>query len=532
LKALIFLISIAVSFSSLSYQFHISRMISPLFQDEVLCQSLTLGFYLLFMGIGTFHGSKKKMSRWFHFFNIEMLLTGFSTILAALIYMTAFSEQVFFSQFINNRQSLLGPMIPFQLASITLGYLTGLEIPLLKQLCEQKEIKVSLNFILSGSYFGAIISSFITYFFLFPNFTFSESLLCVGTVNWLCAFLTAAIILKPLSQFALRSATLLVLLFFSLQMQSFTRKAEQLFLKAYYSEIKQPNWNLQSTHNTFAFLNDLQPVQRIQSSYQTIDLIPEHIGYPEILKNEFALYLDLQPQFSESSVDLYHQTMSHGGINLSQQIPKNVLVLGGGDGLLVRELLKYDGIQRISLIELDPKIIQLAQQDFRFLRLNEDSLKNPKVQVFVTDAYQFIKTTNQKFDAVFIDFPFPFSYEISRLYSVEFYKHVSKILSEDGFAVLDCPIYRDYADVTNTPQAIIARTAQASGFQQVFLFGPLDPFLFLSQKSEKPRFNYDRLPEFVQNKTYVNLTQLSHLLPENLNEVTQINSIFKPRKFK
>ena len=290
MKALIFLISIAVSFSSLSYQFHISRMISPLFQDEVLCQSLTLGFYLLFMGIGTYHGSQKKMNRWFHFFNIEMILAAFSTILAILIYTTAFSEQVFFSQFINTRQSMLGPMIPFQMASITLGYLTGLEIPLLKRLCEQKEIKISLNFILSGSYFGAIISSFITYFFLFPTFTFNESLLCVGTVNWLCAFLTAAIILRPLSQFALRSAVLLGLLFLSIQMQTVARKAEQLFLKAQYSEIKQPHWSLRSTQNTLAFLNDLQPIQRIQSSYQAIDLIPEHIGYPEVLKNEFALY--------------------------------------------------------------------------------------------------------------------------------------------------------------------------------------------------------------------------------------------------
>lgn len=531
MKGLIFLISVAISFSSLSYQFHISRMISPLFQDEVLCQSLTLGCYLLFIGIGTFHLSQPKIKRWLHFFNVEVLLTAFSSVLASLIYLIAFSEQVFFSQFIE-KQSVLGPMIPFLFISIFLGYLTGLEIPLLKQFAEKKKLKVSLNFILAGSYFGAIISAFITYFFLFPNFDFGQSLLCVGTVNWICAFLTACLTLKPFRKFAVRSVALLGLLFIDIKMQWVEKWSEQLFLKAHYTEVKQPQWDFKSTYNTFTFLADLKPIQRIQSSYQAIDLMPNEIGYPEILKNEFALYLDLQPQFSESSIELYHQTMSHGAINLNGKIPKNVLILGGGDGLLVHELLKYSEIQKISLVELDPQIIQLAQKDFRFLNLNQDALHHPKVDLHITDAYQFIKTKSKKYDAIFIDFPFPFSYEISRLYSVEFYKNVAKILSDGGFVVLDCPIYRDFISVDKTPQAIIARTAQSAGFAQVFLYGPLDPFLFLSQQTESPKFNYNQLPAFVKNKTFVNLTQLAHLLPKNLSEIQEVNSIFKPRKFK
>ena len=506
-------------------------MISPLFQDEILCQSLTLGFYLLFMGLGTFHGSKKKLGRWCHFFNIEFLLTSYSSVLAILIYSIAFIEQVFFSRFIT-QNSAVSALMPFQIASITLGYLTGLEIPLLKKFCEEKNIQISLNFLLSGSYFGAITSSFITYFFLFPHYNFDQSLLLVGLVNWACALLTASITPLPLNRFAFRCGVLLLLLFAAMRLQPLTKKVEQLFLKSYYSEIKNSEWTRNAIFNTFSFLNDLRPIQRIQTSYQAIDLIPEHIGYPEVLKNEFALYLDLQPQFSESSTELYHQTMSHGAINLSGKIPQNVLILGGGDGLLARELLRYEEVQKISLVELDPQMINLAQNDYRFLRLNENSLQNPKIHIKMTDAYQFIKTTNEKYDAIFIDFPFPFSYEISRLYSVEFYKNILSILSPGGFAVIDCPINRDFAQIEETPQAIIAKTVQTAGFENTLLFGPLDPFLFIENHQPKIQFRYEVLPSFVSNKTLVNLTPLNHLLPEKISSINHINSIFKPRRFR
>ena len=122
---------------------------------------------------------------------------------------------------------------------------------------------------------------------------------------------------------------------------------------------------------------------------------------------------------------------------LADHVPRKVLVLGGGDGLLMRELLKYKGVDSILHIDLDPVLVKLATTDPVFRRANHDSYHDPRVKTVIGDGYQFIRHTKEKFDAIYIDFPDASTYDLAKLYSREFYEVLRKRIAPGGYATFD-----------------------------------------------------------------------------------------------
>ncbi len=116
--------------------------------------------------------------------------------------------------------------------------------------------------------------------------------------------------------------------------------------------------------------------------------------------------------------------------------PKNILILGGGDGIAAKELLKYDEVEKITLVDLDPAVIDLANTNRLVLELNEGSLKNEKVEVVNTDAFQFLENSNVIYDVIIVDLPDPNDESLNKLYTWEFYSLVRNHLSPDGAAMV------------------------------------------------------------------------------------------------
>jgi len=110
--------------------------------------------------------------------------------------------------------------------------------------------------------------------------------------------------------------------------------------------------------------------------------------------------------------------------------------LGGGDGLAVREILKYPSVQNIVLVDLDPAMTEIFSSQQRLVQLNERSLLNTKVKVINADAFTWLMKNNQPFDAVIIDFPDPSNFSIGKLYSNSFYKLLNRSLQPGGIAVV------------------------------------------------------------------------------------------------
>src|SRR5262249_20289948 len=113
-----------------------------------------------------------------------------------------------------------------------------------------------------------------------------------------------------------------------------------------------------------------------------------------------------------------------------------VLVLGGGDGLAVREILKYPQIEKITLVDLDPEMTSLFSRLPMLTALNQSSLTSPRVQVTNSDAFPWVDSNTDSFDFIVIDFPDPTNYSIGKLYTTAFYRAVARHLSTQGFLVV------------------------------------------------------------------------------------------------
>jgi len=149
----------------------------------------------------------------------------------------------------------------------------------------------------------------------------------------------------------------------------------------------------------------------------------------------FQLYLNGNLQFNSTDEYRYHEALIHPGLS-SIPAPRRVLVLGGGDGLAVREILKYPQIENITLVDLDPEMTRIFSTNPMLTQLNQKSLLSPKLHIINADAFPWVDSNTDSFDFIVIDFPDPTNYSLGKLYTTAFYRAVARHLSAQGEIVV------------------------------------------------------------------------------------------------
>ena len=152
-------------------------------------------------------------------------------------------------------------------------------------------------------------------------------------------------------------------------------------------------------------------------------------------KTGFRLFLNGNLQFAQRDEYRYHEALVHPAMSSAKSVTK-VLVLGGGDGLAAREILKYKDVKDITLVDLDGGMTTLFRTNSVLTSLNNKALLNYKVTVFNKDAFLWIKQATKKYDVVIIDFPDPSNYSLGKLYSVNFYQSLQKVLAPDAVVAI------------------------------------------------------------------------------------------------
>jgi spermidine synthase len=152
-------------------------------------------------------------------------------------------------------------------------------------------------------------------------------------------------------------------------------------------------------------------------------------------KDDLRLFLNSHLQFSSRDEYRYHESLVHPGL-AAIPAPRRVLVLGGGDGLAVREILKYPEIESITLVDLDPEMTRLFSSNPMLTALNQRSFLSPKVHVVNADAFPWIDSDTSSFDFVVVDFPDPTNYALGKLYTTAFYRAAGRHLSAQGLLVV------------------------------------------------------------------------------------------------
>jgi spermidine synthase len=203
-----------------------------------------------------------------------------------------------------------------------------------------------------------------------------------------------------------------------------------------------------------------------QKKYKDKIIYSEQSRYQKIVITEWRgdhwLYLNGNLQLSTFDEALYHEVLVHPAMALSKT-PYEVLILGGGDGCAAREVLKYENVKHITLVDLDPAMTHLANTHPVLLRANDSSLFHSQVSIINEDGYKFMERSQQYFDVIIMDLPDPRNVELSRLYSQEFYTLCKRHLRPNGILVTQAGSPYFAAESFEC----ILRTIEAAGFSAI-----------------------------------------------------------------
>jgi len=409
---------------SIVYQLLISTTSSYFLGDSVRQFSMTMGLYMASMGAGA----------WFSRFIQTNLVRNFIYLEIALGFLGGASVPLLYLCYAAAPEAYLSVMIGL---SLSIGLLIGFEIPLLTRILESYySLKLNISNVLSIDYLGALIATMLFPFLLLPLFGTFRSSLIIGLINLCLGFLMLGFFGKR--ECGRRRAALTAL-------NSITLAALALLLVGAHSLTGL--WS-QSLYSDQVILDQQTPYQKIVLTRYADD---------------FRLFLNGNLQFSSRDEYRYHESLIHPAMMLART-PRQVLILGGGDGLAARELLKYNDVERITLVDLDPAVTKLARSNPLLLSLNQGSLDHPKVVVRNSDAMQFLEQAERdRFDVIIADLPDPNNVSLARLYSLEFYNLVASRLHPEGVFVTQStsPYYAREAYWT------IYETLRSSNFKSV-----------------------------------------------------------------
>jgi len=383
-----------VAACGLLYELAAGALASYLLGDSVLQFSTVIGTYLFAMGVGSW------LSRYFerqlpaHFLRIELLVALVGGALpAALFLANAYVPGAF--------RVLLYGMV------LLVGTLVGLEIPLVMRILKRNvQLKDLVSQVLTFDYLGALAVSLAFPLLLVPHLGLVRTGLLFGAMNAVVAIWALWLFrheLRHVRAHALACAGVLGALLAGMWgAEHITRLAEDRF---YQDRI----------------------VMSASSPYQRIVVTHGRAGY--------RLFLNGNLQFAERDEYRYHEALVHPAM-AAHGAPKKVAVLGGGDGMAVREILKYPSVESVTLVELDPAMTRLFGQNPMLRRLNGESLSNPKVHIVNTDAFQWLQGGQDTFDVIVVDFPDPTNFAIGKLYTNSFYALLDQRLAASGYAVV------------------------------------------------------------------------------------------------
>lgn len=371
------------------YELLISTVSSYFLGNSITHFSITIGLFMFFMGVGAYI-SKFIQKRLIKIFVITELVIGFLGGLSAFLLYLVFSLTEYYY------------LAVFLIIAI-ISSLIGLEIPIVTRIVKKSSnVKTALANILAFDYLGALIASILFPIVLLPYFGIMKTAFFIGFLNLIIALLSVLNFRKYLKKYkrylfinTLLIAILIAGFIYSFQFVNFFEK----------------------------YLYEDQIIYSGQTQYQRIVVTK--------FKEDVRLYLNGNLQFSTIDEYRYHEPLVHIPMAAAPE-KRSILVLGGGDGLAARELLKYEEVEEIKIVDIDKSMTDLAKDNKIFSELNQDSLINDKVEVINEDAYSFVKEDSNFYDVVIIDLPDPNDLGLGKLYSREFYSLLSKRLSRSG----------------------------------------------------------------------------------------------------
>lgn len=398
----------------------LGTLASYLVGNQALAFGVAVGVFLAAMGIGSYlsqfvatGGNRSQQHR--------QLLTGFAAVELAIAPLTALLPLGLFFLFVIDSSLWLGLF----LVTLILGTLAGLEVPILTRIIEQEEgVKDAIAGVLALDYLGALVGSLAFPVLLLPFLGLFPTAAVIGAFPAFMVFLLGRSF-PELRPWAVRGLLVCILLlaFAPLTIPISDRLENQLY--------------------------GAPVVARIQSPYQRIVLTR--------WGQDVRLFLNGDLQFSTLDEYRYHESLVHPAIAANGD-PRNVLLLGAGDGMALREVLKWPQVENVTVLELDPTVVKLAKNHPALLRANQNAFADPRVTVKYGDAFKIAPELAETFDVIIADFPDPDEKILAKLYSQGYYRRLLSRLNPGGVFVTQAssPFFapRAFASIVATLESI------------------------------------------------------------------------------
>lgn len=385
----------ATGLSGIVAEYVLSTLATYFLGDSVFQWTMIVSIMLFSMGLGS-RLSKKFVN--------SSLLKSFIYIEFSLSILSAFVSV--FTYLASAFYGYVGFVI--YLLCIIIGLLIGMEIPLVIRLNDEfEDLRVNVSSVMEKDYYGSLIGGIFFAFVGLPYLGLTYTPFILGTINFMVACGLFIMLRNSLEVNLRRNLT-----FMSLGVLSFLA-AGVLFARPIIEYGEEARYKDEIVYEK-------------QSKYQKIVITQT--------RDQFWLFINGNQQLSSVDEVMYHEPLVHPVMRLSRN-PVHVLVMGGGDGGAVREILKYPSVEKITLVDLDPAMTDLGKNHELLVRMNKNALNHEKVSIINTDGFNFLESTSDYFDVIIVDLPDPKSIELGRLYSYEFYRLCEARLRSHGLLI-------------------------------------------------------------------------------------------------
>ncbi len=440
----------------LAYEYTFSKLASDLLGNTVQQWAIVIALMLFAMGMGAElqrHIRKERIAdRLIESQFLLALFGGFGPI--ALLAAFAFAPMHF-------------ALVQYGFCAL-IGLLIGLEIPLIIRINESgsSDMRLNLARVLKMDYIGALVGALLWVFLLIKIFSITQ----IGFVLGLTTLATAAFCLYLFREHVQRPLRAQIMLGVGV-------------LASLYGLALASQWTLHAEQALFRDKVILSETTRYQ-----------HLVVTEGKNGDTHCYINGNLQFSSADEFIYHENLVHPAMALAPR-RERILILGGGDGLALREVLKYPDVREVVLVDIDPEMTRLAREDPWLTQMNHDSLADARVttlenqafrrgerytlqatnqrvrfdresdataelEILHLDAATFVRQATGRFQVAIIDFPDPNSPDLAKLYGLPFYQALKQRLTADGIFVQQStsPVHAKEAFLC------IGRTMEAAGF--------------------------------------------------------------------
>lgn len=378
------------------YELIIGSASSYLLGDSVWQFSITIGLFLSAMGLGSWLSQLVTTRLFATFIATELAIALVGGTSALLLFAGYTAAPDFY------------PTLQYGL-TLAIGTMVGLEIPLLMRMLENRaELRYNAAYVLSLDYAGGLVGSLAFPLLMLPTLGLIKAALLTGLLNGL-------VVVLGLVAYAPRFL-----------------RGRQLFLGGTLAALGLLGWLYAQAPGVEQALE--------QALYRDTIVHAEQTHYQHLTvtydDNDTRLFINGNLQYSSLDEYRYHEALVHVPIARMGAVPRDVLVLGGGDGLAARELLKYAPVRKIDLVDLDPAMTRLHRTHPSLVELNGASLNDPRVAVHNLDAMRFLQDRRGMYDLIVVDLPDPNAEALVKLYTREFYRLAGRHLRPAGALVV------------------------------------------------------------------------------------------------